>query len=166
MHSGWFAFFVLLPFWAAGGCGDYLCHRASRISRTEAGVQESTLHLLQWAEVAIPVFLVLAVGLAPWTLALGAVFVVAHALTAWWDERTARPQRFISIAENHCHAFLNSVPAIAWCLGAWSLANDEPRVSPPLWATAAVVAVFSVSGALIAEELVRCLRHRARRPPA
>ena len=93
MHSGWFALLVLLPLWAAGGCGDYFCHRASGIGRTEAGVRESVLHLLQWAQVAIPVLLVLAFGLAPWTLALGAVFVLAHALTSWWDERTARPAR-------------------------------------------------------------------------
>ncbi len=163
MHSGWFAFVVLLPLWAAGGFGDYLCHRASRISRTVAGTQESALHLLQWFEVALPVFLVLAFGVRAWTVAAGAAFVVAHALTAWWDERTARPQRFISIAENHCHAFLNSVPAVAWGLAAWSLASGEPEGPLPRWALVAVIAVFGGSGALIAEEMIRCSRHRPHR---
>jgi hypothetical protein len=158
MHSGWFAFFVLLPLWAAGGFGDYLCHRASRISRTTAGTQESALHLLQWFEVAMPVFLVLAFGVRAWTVAVGAAFVVAHGLTAWWDERTARPQRFISIAENHCHAFLSSVPAVAWGLAASSLAFGEPERPLPAWVPVVVIAVFAGSGVLIVEELVRCWR--------
>lgn len=167
MHPGWFAFTVLLPLWTAGGCGDYLCHRASGISHTERGSRESALHLVQWVEVAAPVFVVLAFGIRTWTVVFGAVCVVAHGLTAWWDEATARPQRFISIAENQCHAFLNGVPAVAWGLAAWLLATAESQEPTPPWAVLAVTIVLTASGALILEELVRCLRadSRWRRPP-
>lgn len=46
--------YVVLPLWLAAGFADYLCHRASRIAET-SGWKESLLHLLQFAELAVPV---------------------------------------------------------------------------------------------------------------
>ncbi|MCQ4163263.1 hypothetical protein [Tahibacter harae] len=164
MSLGWFAFAVLLPLWALGGLGDYLCHRAARNSATSVGVRESLLHLLQWTQIVLPVLLVLGFGLRPWTLAAGAACVLAHSLTAWWDERCARPGRYISIAENHCHAFLISLPVVAWALALWLYA-DAGSAAPaaPGWAVAVVVLVFLVSGGFVLEELLRCLRERRTR---
>src|SRR4051812_46782566 len=50
--------FVVLPVWIAAGFADYLCHRATQISRT-SGVAESILHLAQFALVGIPLTLAL-----------------------------------------------------------------------------------------------------------
>ena len=45
--------YFILPLWLAAGFADYLCHRASRIETT-AGYKESLIHLLMFAEVALP----------------------------------------------------------------------------------------------------------------
>jgi len=45
--------YFVLPLWLAAGFADYLCHRASHIEAT-SGPKESALHLLQFAEMAIP----------------------------------------------------------------------------------------------------------------
>jgi CubicO group peptidase (beta-lactamase class C family) len=39
---------------AAAGLADYLCHRAAHIEAT-SGYKESLLHLLQFAEVGVPI---------------------------------------------------------------------------------------------------------------
>jgi len=46
--------YFVLPVWLAAGFGDYLCHRATHIERT-SGWKESILHLLQFAEMALPI---------------------------------------------------------------------------------------------------------------
>jgi hypothetical protein len=46
--------YFVLPLWLAAGFADYLCHRAAHIEKT-SGWKESILHLLQFAETAIPV---------------------------------------------------------------------------------------------------------------
>src|SRR5947209_6728647 len=45
--------YVVLPMWLAAGFADYLCHRAAHIETT-SGWKESLLHLLQFAEMAVP----------------------------------------------------------------------------------------------------------------
>jgi hypothetical protein len=45
--------YFVLPLWLAAGFADYLCHRASSIETT-CGPKESLLHLLQFAEMAVP----------------------------------------------------------------------------------------------------------------
>src|SRR5205823_4190777 len=45
--------YFVLPLWLAAGFVDYLCHRASHIETT-SGPKESALHLLQFAEMALP----------------------------------------------------------------------------------------------------------------
>src|SRR6187455_1671073 len=46
--------YFVLPAWLAAGFADYLCHRAAHIERT-SGWKESVLHLLQFAEMALPI---------------------------------------------------------------------------------------------------------------
>src|SRR5690348_11308570 len=45
--------YFVLPLWVAAGFADYLCHRAAHIEDT-SGPKESVLHLLQFAEMAVP----------------------------------------------------------------------------------------------------------------
>jgi hypothetical protein len=45
--------YFVLPLWLAAGLADYLCHRASHIEKT-SGYKESLLHLLMFAEIAVP----------------------------------------------------------------------------------------------------------------
>jgi hypothetical protein len=163
MSPGWFAFVVLLPLWAVAGFGDYLCHRATRIAATPFGAGESLLHLLQWVQVVIPAAALLLFGLQIWTIVVAAAFVAAHSATAWWDERRARPQRFISVAENHCHAYLISIPVVGWLYAVWIYAS-QGSVAPlsSAWIAGTVIVVFLASGGVIGEELWRCARNRFR----
>jgi uncharacterized membrane protein YqjE len=45
--------YFVMPVWFLAGLADYLCHRASDIEHT-AGAKESLIHLLMFAEVAVP----------------------------------------------------------------------------------------------------------------
>lgn len=163
MESIDFALFGLLPLWALAGAGDYLCHRVSRIAKTPFGVRESLLHLLQWAQIALPAGLLVVFGLRHWTIAAAAALVLAHSATAWWDESRTKPQRWVSTAENHCHAYLIAVPVVGVCWAAWLYVayGTLPAPTPlPTWKIAYVVAVFALSGTIIAEEWLRCRRER------
>lgn len=44
--------YFIVPLWLIAGFADWLCHRASHIEKT-AGVKESALHLLQFAEIGL-----------------------------------------------------------------------------------------------------------------
>jgi hypothetical protein len=48
--------YFVLPLWLVAGFADYLCHRAANIEGT-SGVKETLLHLLQFAEMAVPTLL-------------------------------------------------------------------------------------------------------------
>ena len=47
-----------MPLWLAAGFADYLCHRGSDIEHT-SGFKELLLHLLQFAEMAVPIMAVM-----------------------------------------------------------------------------------------------------------
>src|SRR5437016_10161022 len=50
--------YFVMPVWFLAGLADYLCHRATDIAHT-AGPKESVIHLLMFAEIAIPLLMCL-----------------------------------------------------------------------------------------------------------
>src|ERR1044072_6264298 len=80
--------FFALPLWLAAGFADYLCHRASRIEAT-SGPKESALHLLQFAEMAIPTLAAIFLDINALIILTGIVCLVLHEATAIWDVRYA-----------------------------------------------------------------------------
>jgi len=107
--------YVVFPLWLLSGVADYLCHARSDIAHT-SGTHESALHLLQTAEIGLPVLVFLFLSTNALTLALMTAGVVAHAATSWRDVKFAAQLRHISPGEQYVHSFLNVLPWIALAL--------------------------------------------------
>ena len=107
--------YVVLPLWLLSGAADYLCHARTDIAHT-SGTHESALHLLQTAEIGLPVLVFLFLSTNALTLALMTAGVVAHTATSWRDVTFAARLRHISPFEQYVHSFLNVLPWIALAL--------------------------------------------------
>ena len=103
---------AILPAWLLAGLADYIVHARTGIERT-SGVHESALHLLQTAEIAVPMLALLFLDATPPVLGLALAGVVAHTITAYRDIRYATPRRRISVFEQFVHAFLVAMPLVA-----------------------------------------------------
>src|SRR5688500_20309327 len=82
----------VLPFWLLVGLCCYSTHARTRIAET-SGVHESFLHLLQTAEIGVPLLGVLLLEVNALVLLLAVVGVVDHSITAYVDVRYALPRR-------------------------------------------------------------------------
>ena len=103
---------AILPAWLLAGLADYIVHAQTGIART-SGVHESALHLLQTAEIAVPMLALLFLQATPPVLALALAGVAAHTLTAYRDIRYASPRRRITVFEQFVHAILIMAPLAA-----------------------------------------------------
>ena len=124
---GW----VVLPAWLLSGLADYACHARMDLAHT-SGRHESLLHLLQTAEIGIPMLAFLFLDVTAATLLLMLAGVLAHTASSWRDIRYAAATRRIPPFEQYVHSFLNVLPWIALALVAilhWPvLANfADPR---------------------------------------
>ncbi|MGH8077250.1 MAG: hypothetical protein ACREPE_08005 [Lysobacter sp.] len=102
----------VLPIWLLAGLADYLTHARTRLAQT-SGVRESALHLLQTAEIGVPMLALLFLQVTALTLALMIFGALAHTVTAYRDIRYAAPLRRISTFEQFAHAFLIALPLAA-----------------------------------------------------
>jgi hypothetical protein len=118
----------VLPLWLLAGLCDYITHARTRIAET-SGVRESFLHLLQTAEIGVPVLAVLLLEVNALVLALAGLGVVAHTITAYVDVRYAQPRRHVSVFEQFVHAFLIVLPFMALAL----VAILHPAQFASLW---------------------------------
>jgi hypothetical protein len=162
--------FGVLPAWLAAGAADWWCHRRSSIERT-SGEKESRLHLLLFAQVAVPVSIALWLEITAGLMALFTASVVAHMLTSWWDTSYAQPTRHIAPVEQQIHSWLEMLPLFALLIvGAlhieelreprWSFAvRAEPLPAP--W-IAGMSLAFAAGAALIFEEWWRSARSAPR----
>jgi hypothetical protein len=107
--------YVVFPLWLLSGVADYLCHARSDIAHT-SGTHESALHLLQTAEIGLPVLVFLFLSTNALALALMTAGVVVHTATSWRDVKFAAQLRHISPSEQYVHSFLNVLPWIALAL--------------------------------------------------
>jgi hypothetical protein len=173
-----FMLWGLLPVWLLAGVADYLLHRRTSIEHT-SGAKESALHVLQAAEIAVPLFAGLFLEITSLVLGIMMGCVIAHTLTALWDAAYTTPRRYISPLEQHVHSHLEYIPIIAVSLvallhwdefralfGAGPVAvsldlrlKDEPIPPPYL---VGVLSVFLIQGALLAEETLRTASRASR----
>src|SRR5436190_15486627 len=96
----------IFPLWLVAGAADWLCHRATGIERT-AGPRESLFHMLLFAEVALPVLMILFLRVDALLLLIVALCVLGHFVTSLADTRYAQPRRHILPIEQMVHSFLD-----------------------------------------------------------
>jgi hypothetical protein len=101
--------YFILPVWLAAGFADYLCHRAAHIEHT-SGWKESVLHLLQFAEMALPILAALFLEINSGVILLMIVCLVLHQATAMWDVSYATARREVKPIEQHVHSVLEMMP--------------------------------------------------------
>ena len=101
--------YFVLPVWLAAGFADYLCHRAAHIERT-SGWKESVLHLLQFAEMALPILAALFLEINTGIILLMIVCLLLHQATAMWDVSYAAATREVKPIEQHVHSVLEMMP--------------------------------------------------------
>src|SRR5215218_6686885 len=101
--------YFVLPVWLVAGFADYLCHRAAHIEHT-SGWKESLLHLLQFAEMAVPILAALFLEITSGVILLMIVCLVLHQATAMWDVRYATGMREVKPIEQHVHSVLEMMP--------------------------------------------------------
>src|SRR3954454_4588100 len=101
--------YFVLPVWLAAGVADCVCLRAAHIEHT-SGWKESLLHLLQFAEMAIPVLAALFFEITSGVILVMIAFLILHEATAIWDVRYASAMREILPAEQHVHSVLEMLP--------------------------------------------------------
>src|SRR4051812_48738891 len=104
--------YFVLPLWLVAGFADYLCHRATSIETT-SGWKESVLHLLQFAEMAVPTLAAIFLEINALVVLVMIICLVAHEATAMWDVRYAYGKREITPVEQHVHSFLEMLPLMA-----------------------------------------------------
>jgi hypothetical protein len=172
--------YFVLPLWLAAGFADYLCHRASHIEST-SGAGESALHLLQFAEMAVPILAALFFEINALIFLIMIASVILHQATALWDLYYASGRRTITPIEQQVHSFLEMLPLMGLVLIAvlhWPQfmalfgVGTEParfdlivKSGPPSWIYVAAVLSAALLFELLpyGEELVRGLR--AKGPP-
>jgi hypothetical protein len=105
----------VLPLWAIAGFLDYLCHRASHMTRV-SGVRESRIHWLMLAEVALPLALAVFYRINALVLAVMLVCLIAHQVTGYFDLKLAMSTRKVTIFEHQVHSALEIMPLTAMLL--------------------------------------------------
>lgn len=164
----------VVPAWLIAGVADYLCHRRARIERS-SGPREALLHLLQFAEVGLPLLAVLFLQVNAAIMLFMLAALVLHQATAILDVRYANATRRISPTEQHVHGVLEALPVAAtflvivlhwaefralWSDGAaasFRIALKQPPL--PSWYLVGVLVAVGLFGVLpYAEEVVRTLR--------
>jgi hypothetical protein len=167
--------YFVLPLWLAAGFADYLCHRASHIEST-SGPKESLLHLLQFAEMAVPILAALFFEITSAVILLMIVCLVLHQATAMWDVHYANATREVKPIEQHIHSVLEMMPltglllvvALHWqaFIGLFGFAPASfaimPKAEPLPWVYIASVLGLTLLFEVLpyVEELLRGLRHR------
>jgi hypothetical protein len=169
--------YFILPLWLAAGFADYLCHRASRIELT-SGYKESLIHLLMFAEVAIPLLAAIFLEINALVIAVMIVGFIVHQLTALWDVAYANDKRRVTPVEQQVHSFLELLPLTAMLiviilhwpqfLSLWGVGAEpahyrialKPDPLPWTYVTAFLAAVLVFELLPYLEELVRGWRKR------
>jgi hypothetical protein len=104
--------YFILPLWLAAGFADYICHRASAIETT-SGYKESLIHLLMFAEIAVPLLAALLLEINALIILMMILGFVVHQLTALWDVSFAIDKREVTPIEQHVHSFLEMLPLMS-----------------------------------------------------
>lgn len=107
--------YFIMPLWLLAGIADWFCHRHSQIAHT-SGLKESAIHVLMFAEVGIPLLMVLFLEVNALVILIGTILFFVHEFTALWDVSYASQTRNVSPIEQHVHSFLEMIPLMALLL--------------------------------------------------
>ena len=148
---------VVFPAWLLSGFADYACHARTDIAHT-SGVHESALHLLQTAEIGVPMLAFLFLEVNASVLLLMFAGVLLHTFSSWRDVRYAATLRVIPPFEQYVHSFLNVLPWMALALVAvlhWPVVVGlfDPSIASR-WSLQLREPAFD--GAIVAAILVAC----------
>jgi hypothetical protein len=167
--------YFVLPLWLLAGFTDYLCHRAAHMEKT-SGAKESLIHLLMFAEMAVPTLAAIFLEINALVIGIMIVSFVLHEATALWDVSYATQTRGIGPFEQHVHSFLEMLPLMGltmiavlhWpqFLALFGLGQEAARFSLALkpeplpwhYVTAILTAVLLFEVLPYVEELIRSLR--------
>jgi hypothetical protein len=166
----------VFPLWVIAGFGDYCCHRLTQIEQT-SGRAESSLHAVQYLQIVAGVALVLLLEVTSLVLVVVVIIALLHLATGYLDIAYTTGRRYISPLEQHVHSYMEMLPVVATALlvilywsafaaifnGAnadWTLALRQQPL--PTGGLATVAIGFVLAGLAVAEEYVRCVRHRSR----
>ena len=108
--------YFIIPIWFLAGIVDWYCHKRSNISGT-SGAKESLIHLLMFAEVGIPLFMVLIFEVNSLIIAISILLFFVHEATAMWDVSYAVTKRHVGPIEQHVHSFFRNDPAACLSTG-------------------------------------------------
>jgi hypothetical protein len=131
--------------------------------------------VLQYAQIVIGVALPLFFTVTTLVLALVIAMALAHLATGYWDVAYTDGRRYISPPEQHVHSYMEVLPLVATALlvvlhwpafvaifdgtaASWAI-HLRPQMAPA-GVIAYVASGLVLAGAAIAEEYVRCIRHR------
>ena len=165
----------VFPLWVIAGFGDYWCHRLTHIEQTSGRV-ESSLHVVQYLQIVAGVALVVLLEVTSLVLVVVIALALLHLATGYLDIAYTTGRREISPLEQHVHSYMEMLPPFATALlvivywsafaaifngdnADWTIARRQQPL--PTGAIAAVAIGFALAGLAIAEEYVRCARHRA-----
>lgn len=104
--------YILLPLWTSVGLLDWYWHKSTDIEHT-AGVKESLIHFLMFAEVGAPTIMALLLDVNAGMLAAMAAGVLTHSVTAYADVKYASENRLIKPGEQHTHSLQEVLPLMA-----------------------------------------------------
>ena len=154
------------PLWLLAGAIDYGCHRRTRLECT-SGITESSLHVLQFLCIAVLALLLTQFVTRGAALTGAALIVLMHTVLSYVDVRYTQPRREISSLEQHAHAFLIVLPAMAvMTLAVTDLElglPSGPRRAVSAWQSALLfLSLLVIAGLPTLEELLRTLRQGAR----
>ncbi len=164
--------YIALPLWLAAGFADWLCHRATHIEST-TGAKESLIHLLMFAEVGLPLLLVMFLEVNALIILVMLAMFFAHEATALWDVRYATTARTVTPIEQHVHSFLEMIPLMAifiiasrhWdqCLALFGAGDERARFDLSWQQQQLPTAyIISVMGLVLVLELLPYLEELAR----
>ena len=158
------------PGWQIGPATDGVGSK----NRSSGGLCESLLHILMFAEGALPLALTLLAETNPLVVSTLAASAVVHETTANWDLRIAHDSdRDISALEQQVHTALEVIPFLVCLLSALRM-RSKPDTAEGRWRLrrktqplpAAYVATVLLATGVIGvlphlEELWRCIRTAA-----
>ena len=148
-------------------------------NRTYEWLERDLLHLLQFAEMGVPVLAALFLEINAGIILLMIVALVLHQATAMWDVRYAASTREVLPIEQHVHSVLEMLPlaglllviALHWDQFVALFGNGDPRfniaLKPEPLPASYIVVMLGMTLLLevlpYLEELIRGISHASRK---
>jgi hypothetical protein len=166
---------VVIPLWIAAGLADWWCHRRTRIEST-SGLPENVFHWILFGEAGVLMLATALLEVNAGVLLLVFAAFLAHEATTFVELGYTVPRREVRPFEQMVHSFMEILPLVLLALLAashWDQARAlfglvaadfrlrfklEPWPPTYLLGGAAAVGLFNIFP--LAEESLRCLRHK------